>query len=101
MGLPQSIVLMIPEDGQPTGAPVGSNEETDPYTACIRETQTAYLTTAETSGLTRSDNPTETLTALGPTNAAFDALPPGLLSTLLTAPFFPASHRYFAVPCFG
>jgi uncharacterized surface protein with fasciclin (FAS1) repeats len=32
------------------------------------------------------DNPTETLTALGPTNAAFDA-PPGLLSTLLTAPF--------------
>jgi transforming growth factor-beta-induced protein len=27
------------------------------------------------------------LTALGPTNAAFDALPPGLLSTLLTAPF--------------
>jgi uncharacterized surface protein with fasciclin (FAS1) repeats len=32
------------------------------------------------------DNPMETLTALGPTNAAFDA-PPGLLSTLLTAPF--------------
>jgi hypothetical protein len=23
-------VLMIPEDGQPTSAPVGSNEETDP-----------------------------------------------------------------------
>jgi transforming growth factor-beta-induced protein len=42
----------------------------------------------ETSGLDAVlDNPTETLTALGPTNAAFDALPPGLLSTLLTAPF--------------
>jgi hypothetical protein len=70
--------------------------------ACIRNPRPNYSTALEASGLDAVlDDPTETLTALGPTNAAFDALPPGLLSTLLTARLFPSISRYFALPCFG
>jgi transforming growth factor-beta-induced protein len=86
-------VLLIPEDSQPTSAPVGTNEETDPtlFTIVSDTPDLSTLTSAlntETSGLDAVlDDPTSTLTALAPTNAAFDALPPGLLSTLLTAAF--------------
>jgi uncharacterized surface protein with fasciclin (FAS1) repeats len=84
-------VLMIPEDGQPTAAPVGTNEETDP-TIFTLASETPDLSTLTTALVTSSldavlDDPTETLTVLGPNNAAFDALPAGLLDTLLTAPF--------------
>jgi transforming growth factor-beta-induced protein len=97
-------VLMIPEGtgqpstgqpstGQPTSAPVGPSETTDPtiYMLAADNPDLSTLTSAlntETSGLDAVLNdPTATLTALGPTNAAFDALPSGLLSTLLTAAF--------------
>jgi transforming growth factor-beta-induced protein len=84
-------VLIIPVDGQPTGSPVGTNEETDStlFTLVAETPELSTLTTAlVTSGLDAAlDDPTATLTALGPTNAAFTALPPGLLTTLLTAAF--------------
>jgi transforming growth factor-beta-induced protein len=84
-------VLMIPEDGQPTSAPVGTNTNTDPtiFTIVAETSDLSTLTTAlENVGLDAVlDDPTETLTALGPTNAAFDALPSGLLDTLLTPAF--------------
>jgi transforming growth factor-beta-induced protein len=81
-------VLMIPEDGQPTSAPVGTNTDPDPtiYTIVAETPDLSNVTTAlVTSGLDAVlDDPTATLTALAPTDAAFDALPPGLFATLLT-----------------
>jgi transforming growth factor-beta-induced protein len=84
-------VLMIPDNaGQPTNAPV-TPTETDPtiYTIVADTPDLSTLTTAlETSGLDETlDDPTATLTALAPTNAAFDALSNGLLATLLTPAF--------------
>jgi transforming growth factor-beta-induced protein len=90
-------VLMIPEGtGQPTtvpptGAPVTPNEEIVPtiYMLAANNPDLSTLTMVlDISGLDAVLNdPTVTLTTLGPTNAAFDTLPSGLLSTLLTAAF--------------
>jgi transforming growth factor-beta-induced protein len=80
-----------PSTGQPTNAPVTPSKEIDPtiYVLAAENPDLSTLTMAlETSGLASVLNdPTTTLTTLGPTNTAFDALPPGLLARLLTPGF--------------